>query len=124
MYEENKSIVREFFEKVVNAGNLDHADDLVSPGYVEHQELPGGEDRQGIEVAKGFLSLMRGAFPDFRFEIEDLIAEGDKVAARVSVSGTPRRNDGACPHRQAREHFGHLGVPLRGRQDGRALGGV
>src|SRR5215208_5728322 len=76
MYEENKSIVREFFEKVVNAG------------YLEHQELPGGEDRQGIEVAKGFLSLMRGAFPDFRFEIEDLIAEGDKVAARVSVSGT------------------------------------
>jgi steroid delta-isomerase-like uncharacterized protein len=39
-------------------------------------------------VAKGFLSLMRRAFPDFCFEVEDLIAEGDKVAARVSVSGT------------------------------------
>jgi predicted ester cyclase len=88
MCEENKSVVREFFEEVVNAGNLDRADDLVSTGYVEHQELPGGDDRQGIEVAKGFLSLMRGASPDFRFEVDDLIAEGDKVAARVSVSGT------------------------------------
>jgi predicted ester cyclase len=88
MSEENKSVVREFFEEVVNADNLDRADELVSPGYVEHQELPGGEDRQGIEVAKGFQSLMRRAFPDFRFEVEDLIAEGDKVAARVSVSGT------------------------------------
>ena len=88
MSEVNKSVVREFFEEVLNADNLDRADELVSPGYVEHQELPGGEDRQGIEVAKGFLSLMRRAFPDFRFEVEDLIAEGDKVAARVSVSGT------------------------------------
>ena len=88
MSEANKSVVREFFEEVVNAGNLDRADELVSPSYIEHQELPGGEGRQGIEVAKGFLSLMRGAFPDFRFEVEDLIAEGDKVAARVIVSGT------------------------------------
>jgi len=63
MSEENKAVVREFFEEVGNAGNLDRADELVSPGYVEHQELPGGEGRQGIEVAKGFLSLMRGLSP-------------------------------------------------------------
>jgi predicted ester cyclase len=88
MSEENKGIVHEYFEEVVKAGNHDRAEGLISPGYVEHQELPGGEGRQGIEVAKGFLSLMRRAFPDFRFELEELIAEGDKVAARVSVSGT------------------------------------
>jgi hypothetical protein len=45
MSEENKSVVREFFEEVVYADNLDRADELVSPGYVEYQELPGGEDR-------------------------------------------------------------------------------
>jgi predicted ester cyclase len=76
MCEANKTVVREFFEEAVNAGNFDHADELVSPGYIEHQELPGGEGRQGIEVAKGCLSLMRGTFPDFRFEVEELIAEG------------------------------------------------
>ena len=32
--------------------------------------------------------MMRGAFPDYRFEVEDLIAEGDRVVARVTVSGT------------------------------------
>ena len=34
--------------------------------------------------------MMRGAFPDYRFDVEDVIAEGDRVAARVRVSGTHR----------------------------------
>ena len=88
--EENKAAVRRFFEEVINEGHLDRADGFVTASYVEHQSLPGGEGRRGIEVAKGFLSVMRGAFPDFRFEVEDLIAEGDRVAARVGVSGTHR----------------------------------
>ena len=41
-------------------------------------------------MAKAFLSMMRGAFSDYRFDIEDLVAEGDKVVARVAVSGTHR----------------------------------
>jgi steroid delta-isomerase-like uncharacterized protein len=86
--EENKAIVRRFFEEVINEGNLDRADEFVTDNYVEHQELPGAEGREGIGIAKAFLSMMRGAFPDFRFEVEDVIAEGDRVAARVSVSGT------------------------------------
>ena len=36
MREENKTVVREFIEEVVNAGNLDRADELVRAGYVEH----------------------------------------------------------------------------------------
>jgi steroid delta-isomerase-like uncharacterized protein len=90
MSEENKVVVRRFFEEVINAGNLDWADEFVTADYVEHQHLPGAEGRHGIEVAKAFLSMMRGAFPDYRFAVEDLIAEGDRVAARVTVSGTHR----------------------------------
>ena len=90
MSDENKEVVRRFFEEVVNAGHLDRADEFVTGNYREHQQLPGAEGRQGIAVAKAFLSLMRGAFPDYQFAIEDLIAEGDKVVARVSVSGTHR----------------------------------
>jgi predicted ester cyclase len=74
--EKNKTVVRRFFEEVINEGHLDRADEFVTVGYVEHQSLPGGEDRLGIEVAKGFLSLMREAFPDYRFDVEDLISEG------------------------------------------------
>jgi predicted ester cyclase len=90
MSEENKALVRRFVEEVVNAGNVDRADGFVTADYIEHQQLPGAEGRQGIDVAKAFLSMMRGAFPDYRFAIEDLVAEGDTVVARVSVSGTHR----------------------------------
>ena len=84
MSEENKVVVRRFFEEVINAGNLARADEFVTAEYVEHQHLPGAEGRHGIEVAKAFLSMMRGAFPDYRFAVEDLIAEGDRVVARVT----------------------------------------
>src|SRR5258706_1891742 len=90
MSEENKAVVRRFFAEVINAGNLDRADELVTADYIEHQRLPGAEGRQGIAVAKAFLSMMRGAFPDYHFDIEDLVAEGDKVVARLTVSGTHR----------------------------------
>ena len=65
MSEENKAVVRQFFAEVINGGNLDRADKLVTANYVEHQHLPGAEGRQGITVAKAFLSMMRGAFPTF-----------------------------------------------------------
>src|SRR5260221_10253574 len=90
MSEENKAVVRQFFTEVINGGNLDRADGLVTADYVEPQHMPGAEGRQGIAVAKAFLSMMRGVFPDYHFELEDLIAEGDKVVARLTVSGSHR----------------------------------
>lgn len=77
----SKAAVRRFLKEVVTAGHRDCAAGFVTADYVEHQELPGGEGCQGIEMATGFLALMRGAFPDFRFEVGDLIAEGNRVAA-------------------------------------------
>src|SRR5260370_30068034 len=90
MSEENKAVVRRFFAEVINGGNLDRADELITSDYIEHQRLPGAEGRQGIAVAKAFLSMMRGAFPDYHFDMEDLVAEGDKVVAHLTVSGTHR----------------------------------
>jgi predicted ester cyclase len=88
MLDENKDVVRRFFAEVINAPNPDQADGFVTANYIEHQRLPGAEGRQGIEIAKAFLAMMRVAFPDYRFALEDLIAEGDKVVARLTVSGT------------------------------------
>jgi steroid delta-isomerase-like uncharacterized protein len=88
MSDENKAVVRRFFAVVINAGDLARASEFVTADYLEHQRLPGAEGRQGIEVAKAFLAMMRRAFPDFQFTIEDLVAEGDRVAARVTASGT------------------------------------
>jgi predicted ester cyclase len=43
---------------------------------------------QGVETVQGFITGILGAFPDFQITVEDLIAEGDKVANRVTISGT------------------------------------
>src|SRR5260370_33895381 len=69
MSEENKAVVRQFFAEVINGGNCARGDELVTADYIEHQRLPGAEGRQGIAVAKAFLSMMRGAFPDYHFDL-------------------------------------------------------
>ena len=52
------------------------------------EEIPGIP--LGLEGVKQFLTLFRSAFHDIRFVVEDMIAEGDKVAARITMSGTHR----------------------------------
>jgi steroid delta-isomerase-like uncharacterized protein len=93
--DDNKAAVQRFFDEVINAGHLERADNFVTPDYLEHQPLPGTEGRRGIEVAKAFLSMMRVAFPDYRFAVEDLIGEADKVVARITVTGTHRGGNDA-----------------------------
>jgi|GEM_PF-5228184 len=90
MSEENKAIVRRFCAEVINTGHSDRAEEVVTADYVERQYLPGAEGCQGIEVAKAFLSLMRRAFPDYQFDVEDLVAAADEVVARLTVSGAHR----------------------------------
>ncbi len=85
--EENKAIVRRFYEEFFNDGNPAAADQLLAPSYVAH--LPGQELR-GPEAQKQFHSMYRAAFPDGRVVIDDLIAEGDKVVVRFTARFTHR----------------------------------
>lgn len=84
--ENNKAIVRRFYHELVNHGRLELADDLMSSEYVEY----GNPSNSGIDGFKEFVTRLSGAFPDLRVSIEDLIAEGDKVVARVMVYATHR----------------------------------
>jgi steroid delta-isomerase-like uncharacterized protein len=88
MSEENKAIVRREHEEIWNSqGNLDAADEIYAPDYIGHDpSLP--EDIRGVEAAREFAAAYRSAFPDLEFIIEDQIAEGDKVATRLTVRGT------------------------------------
>jgi steroid delta-isomerase-like uncharacterized protein len=82
----NKAIMRRFYAEVVNAGNLDLIDELLTDDFVEHEEFPGiTRDREGV---KQFFAMFKGAFPDATFTAEQVLAEGDLVAARVTVRGT------------------------------------
>ena len=86
MSEQNKVIVRRMYDEVVGQGKLDLIDELVDPDVVEHEEFPGiSPGREGV---KEFFSMFRNAFPDLQFAVEDMVAEGDKVAARITIRGT------------------------------------
>jgi steroid delta-isomerase-like uncharacterized protein len=85
--EENKALVRRQEEELFGSGNLDAADEIYAPDYVGH-DPSNPEDVRGLQAAKRAASDYRQAFPDLRVTVEDLIAEGDRVAARLRFRGT------------------------------------
>ena len=97
--ETNKAIIRRIVEEIENRDNLALIDELLAPNFVNHTPAPGlPPDGEGI---KQLLSMYRAALPDGSMTIEDMIAEGDKVATRKTYRGT---------------HQGEfLGIPPTGR---------
>jgi steroid delta-isomerase-like uncharacterized protein len=89
MSELNKKVVRRLFEEVWNKGNLPLADELFTPNYAHHDSSTLDVGR-GPESEKKRATLYRTAFPDIRFSIEDIIAEGETVMVRWSCRGTHR----------------------------------
>ena len=87
--EQNKAIFRRYVEEMANQGNLEVADEIFDR-YIAHQ--PDGTTlERDPEDVKRFHRGWRSAFPDLRISIENHIAEGDKVVARITVRGTPQR---------------------------------
>ncbi|HXF82712.1 MAG TPA: ester cyclase [bacterium] len=82
-----KELVRQFYD-LINTGQTARADALIAPDFTDHPGVPGlPPGRDGLLQ---FVAMARAAFPDLHVAVEDLIAEGDRVAARVVVSGTQR----------------------------------
>ena len=88
MSDQNKALARRNVEEIWNQGNLSVIDELVAPNATFHDpSVPGGKFT-GPEGVRQFVQIYRGAFPDVRLTIEDLIAEGDKVVSRWTAIGT------------------------------------
>ena len=87
MAEENKAVARRFFEEVVSDGNLDVIDAICAPDYRLHATLSGADaiDRDQL---KDLVRSWRSSFGDGRIRIEDIVTEGDLVAARMLETGT------------------------------------
>lgn len=83
---DNKALCQQFYTEVVNKGNLDMIDQLMSEEFVDHEEFPGMEP--GREGCKKFFAMMREAFPDLRFDVQFMLSEGDRVVAYITMSGT------------------------------------
>ncbi len=86
MSEENKAIVRRYVEEAVNQHNLEILDEIFAPDFINH--AAPSDQASGIEGLKQFFAMMDSGFPDFHATVEDLIAEGDRVAVRFTFNGT------------------------------------
>ncbi len=85
MSEDPKGLVRDFYARI-SAGDVDAVDALVADDFVEHEEFPGiSPDKAGV---KQFFTMMLSAFPDLSMEPNEMLADGDLVCARVTLTGT------------------------------------
>ena len=91
---EIKRTAHQFFDDVYNQGNLDSIDSLLTPDFVYHAR---GEDVEGNENFKKWISSDRAAFPDMRFTMVDSIAESGKVASTFVVEGTHEKEFRGIP---------------------------
>ena len=84
--EQNATATREFIERVLNEGDIPFADKALSERFVERNPMPGDTgDKAG---AITMFTRMREMTPDMHIDIEDVIASGNKVAVRSTMSGT------------------------------------
>jgi predicted ester cyclase len=80
--EQNKAVVRRFITEALTGRNVGLADEVLAPNYVNRMT---GADLAGF---KGMLDGMKAALTDVRFDIVDLVAEGDAVVARWTMEAT------------------------------------
>jgi steroid delta-isomerase-like uncharacterized protein len=80
----NKQMLRRFVEQVWNQGDLDAADKYFFPDMVDY----GREPIQGLDAFKELIRIFRVAAPDIRWQVDDLVAEGDRVVLRWTATGT------------------------------------
>lgn len=87
--EANRSAVGCYFDEILNEGNLAAVDEFFTPDFQFHiTTIP--VPVRGRDGEKEFVTTLRTAFPDLRFQVDHLIVEGDKILARWSLSGTHR----------------------------------
>jgi steroid delta-isomerase-like uncharacterized protein len=84
--DEHKAILRASYEVVFNQHQVDRADEFYAPDYLDHGAAPG--QAPGLAGAKQKWAAYIAALPDMHATIQELIAEGDKVAVAWTVEGT------------------------------------
>jgi steroid delta-isomerase-like uncharacterized protein len=84
--EDARALVRRFIEEVFGRGNVAAIDELVAPDFVSHTF---GFTEDGPAKLKAATERVHATLSDVRFTVEDVVAEGDRVAVRLTASATP-----------------------------------
>jgi predicted ester cyclase len=85
--EENKAVIRRFIEEFLNDANIAIADEIFDNSCtVHHPATP--EPIRGVAGMKGHMTMVFSALPDFHVVVDDMMTEGEKVAVRMTISGT------------------------------------
>ena len=85
MSEDNKALVRRYVSACIGKNDISRMEEFLVADYVLH--IPPSSDLN-LEAYKQFQPTVLAAFPDGQWKIEDMVAEGDKVAWRFSFDGT------------------------------------
>ena len=96
-----KAIVQEYFRRLFTEKDLSVCDELLSPNYIDHDAPPGTP--AGPVETKRFVAAFLLDYPDMRISIEDILAEGNEVAARLVWRGT---------HRETGETYHRMGIVM------------
>ena len=97
--EENKAMARRYIE-AINTDDFEELGRLLSPDFDDHVNVPGIPP--GLEGAKQAHLMLREAFPDIHFTLEDVMGEGDKVVLRATGGGTHKGSFFGIPARARR----------------------
>jgi steroid delta-isomerase-like uncharacterized protein len=84
--QDNAATVRDLIQRVLNEGDIGFAEKVLSEDYVERSPMPGGTADKAGAIA--MFNMMRTQTPDMHIDIEDVIATGNKVAVRSTLTGT------------------------------------
>jgi steroid delta-isomerase-like uncharacterized protein len=91
---QNKEIVRDFFA-AIDKGNLDRVKELTAVDFALY--VPGLAKPWGVDELIQDIKTFYSAFPDNTHMIEDIISEGDKIAVRITSSGSQKEDYGGIP---------------------------
>jgi steroid delta-isomerase-like uncharacterized protein len=86
--EKNQALVIRYHEDIFQKGDLEVADEILSPDFVIHNPVLPKELRNGPEGTKKYASAIIAAVPDRKIVHDDTFAKGDKVLIRWTTSGT------------------------------------
>lgn len=83
---DNKALILRYYEDLWNRWDIGLADTLIAPALTFRGSL--GVTVHGLDGFKRYVAMVRTAFPDFHNTVEEMVAEGDTVVARLEYRGT------------------------------------